>query len=155
MGLMAGVNDLSEPLTAAQHVAEQRVFVPRVKRSARTDVLARVGLDGAANLQVKQLDAEQRARLGVALALVRDARVIVVDDLDRDLNREERTRIVALLRALAAEGLTVVFACVDDTTAANADIVVEIESENADVAAMPNATSASPDTEEVLADEVA
>lgn len=150
MGLMVGVNDLSEPLTAAQHVTEQRVFVPRSKRSARRDVLARVGLDAAANMQVKQLDAEQRSRLGIALALVRDVRVIVVDDLDRDLNREERTRIVTLLRDLAAEGLTVIFACVDDTTAANADIVIEIESADSDSDAKVIASA-----EEVLAHEVA
>jgi len=137
---MVGVNDLAEALTASQHVTEQRVFVPRSKRSAQADVLVRVGLDAVGNRQVKQLDAEQRIRLGIALALVRDVRVIVVDDLDRDLNREERTRIVTLLRDLAADGITVVYACVDDTTAANANVIVEIE--NAD-------------SEEVLADEVA
>ena len=140
LALMVGVNDLAEALTASQHVTEQRVFVPRSKRSAQADVLVRVGLDAVGNRQVKQLDAEQRIRLGIALALVRDVRVIVVDDLDRDLNREERTRIVTLLRDLAADGITVVYACVDDTTAANANVIVEIE--NAD-------------SEEVLADEVA
>jgi ABC-type multidrug transport system ATPase subunit len=129
MGLMLGVNDLAEALTARQHVAEQHVFVPRSKRSATVDVLARVGLDAAADLQVKRLDAEQRARLGIALALVRDVRVLVVDDVDRDLNHEERLRVLGLLRDLADDGLTVLFACVDDATAANADQVISLEDE--------------------------
>jgi len=163
LGLMGGVNDLAEALTAAQHVAEQRVFVPRAKRSRHADVLARVGLEAAAGLPVKQLDAEQRMRLGIALALVRDVRAIVVDDLDRDLNREERGRVLALLRALSSDGLTVVFACVDDDAAGNADLVVEIQDAGtASAPAAPGTTIASrtttaPDTvtEEVLTHEVA
>ena len=129
MGLVYGVNDLAEALTARQHVAEQHVFVPRSKRGATVDVLARVGLDAAADLQVKCLDAEQRARLGIALALVRDVRVLVVDDVDRDLNHEERLRVLGLLRDLADDGLTVLFGCVDDTTAAHADQVISLEDE--------------------------
>jgi ABC-2 type transport system ATP-binding protein len=127
LGLMAGVNDLAEALTVSQHVTEQHVFVPRSKRSDRTDVLARVGLDGAANMQVKRLDAEQRVRLGLALAIVRDVRVLMVDDLDRDLNHEERSRILSLLRDLADDGLTVLASCVDDATAACADLIVPVE----------------------------
>lgn len=130
LGLMAGVNDLAEALTPAQHVTEQRLFVPRAQRSSSADVLARVGLDAAADMQVKHLDAEQRVRLGVALAIVRDVRVVVVDELDRDLNRGGSARIIALLRELADSGLTIVFACVDSETAGYADLVVDIE--NAD-----------------------
>ncbi|MDR3687642.1 MAG: ATP-binding cassette domain-containing protein [Coriobacteriia bacterium] len=127
MGVMAGVNDLAEALTPAQHVTEAHVFVPRLKRSVYRDVLAEVGLDAAAHMQVKRLDAEQRIRLGIALAIVRDVRVIVVDDLDRDLNQEERTRVLALLHKLAEDGLTVLFACVDEATASHADIVIPVE----------------------------
>jgi len=127
MGVMPGVNDLAEALTPAQHVTEAHVFVPRSKRSGYRDVLAEVGLDGAANIQVKRLDAEQRIRLGIGLAIVRDVRVIVVDDLDRDLNQEERTRVLALLHELADDGLTVLFACIDEATAAQADTVISVE----------------------------
>jgi ABC-type multidrug transport system ATPase subunit len=146
MGVMPGVNDLAEALTPAQHVTEAHVFVPRAKRSGYRDVLAEVGLDAAANMQVKRLDAEQRIRLGIALAIVRDVRVIVVDDLDRDLNQEERTRVLALLRQLADGGLTVLFACIDEATAKHADIVVSVE----DVEPVTPSSS-----EEVSADAVA
>jgi ABC-2 type transport system ATP-binding protein len=127
LGLMPGVNDFAEALTPSQHVVEQQVFVPRSRRSAIPDVLARVALDGAANVKVKHLDAEQRMRLGIALALVRDIRVLVVDDLDRDLDHDERTRVLALLKSLADDGLTVLVACVDDVTAAHADLVISVE----------------------------
>lgn len=126
LGLMHDVNDLAETLTAAQHVAEQRLFVPRRERSRRTDVLARVGIADVAASRVRDLDAEERVRLGIALALVRDIRVLVVDDLDRELDSAERVRIYELLRELAAEGLTVVVACLDRETAAAADMVVEL-----------------------------
>jgi len=151
LALMPGVNDLAEALTPAQHVAEQLVFVPRSQRSG-TDVLARVGLDAAANVQVKRLDAEQRMRLGIALALVRDIRVLVVDDLDRDLDAEERARVLALLRELAEDGLTVVFACVDEATAACADSVVRVAAQLAESVAEP---AGDPVIAEVPADAVA
>jgi ABC-type multidrug transport system ATPase subunit len=127
MGVMAGVNDLAEALTPAQHVVEAHVFVPRSKRSGYRDVLAEVGLEAAANIQVKHLDAEQRIRLGIALAIVRDVRVIVIGDLDRDLNQEERSRVLALLHGLADDGLTVLFACIDEATAKHADMVISVE----------------------------
>jgi ABC-2 type transport system ATP-binding protein len=145
LGLMPGVNDLAEALTCAQHVTEAHVFVPRSKRSGYRSVLAEVGLDDAANVQVKRLDAEQRIRLGLALAIVRDVRVLVVDDLDRDLNHEERTRVLELLQDLADDGLTVLFACVDEATAARAHVVIPLE-EGRPPVAMPR---------EVLADAVA
>ena len=147
LGLMPGINDLSPALTPAQHVAEQRAFAPRSQRSPRTDVLARVRLDAAASIQVKLLDAEQCVRLGIALALVRDVRVLVVDDLDRDLDAEQRGRVVALLRELADEGLTVLVACVDEATASEADMVVAVSE--------PDAAPAHTTTLEVPADALA
>jgi ABC-type multidrug transport system ATPase subunit len=126
LGLMRDVNDLTETLTAEQHVAEQRLFVPRRERSRRTDVLARVGLEQSGRVRVRDLDAEQRVRLGIALALVRDIRVLVVDDLDRELDSEQRVRILGLLRELAAEGLAVVVACIDRESAHETDHFVEL-----------------------------
>jgi ABC-type lipoprotein export system ATPase subunit len=52
---------------------------------------------------------------------------MVVDDLDRDLNQEERTRVLALLHELADDGLTVLFACIDEATATHADVVISVE----------------------------
>jgi ABC-2 type transport system ATP-binding protein len=128
LALMTGINDLAEPLTVRQHVAEQHVFVSRRERSG-TDVLARAGIDALADMQVKQLDAEQRVRLGIALALVRDVRILIVDSVDSDLDQEERARVLGLLRDLADEGLTVVFACVDLATSSHADLVLPLQAE--------------------------
>lgn len=130
LGLMSGVNDFTESLTAEQHLAEQRVFVPRSRQSGGRDPLARVGLDAAAALPVRALDAEQRVRLGIALALVRDISVLVVDDLDSDLDEVERARVLELLRGLADEGLAVVYACVDEATASAADVVIAMDGES-------------------------
>ncbi len=102
---------------------------------------------------MKHLDAEQRVRLGIALALVRDVRVLVVDDLDRDLDREERERILSLLRELAGGGLTVVFACVDEATAQAADVVVRLARDSAAEATAARRIAAG--LEEVPADAVA
>jgi ABC-type multidrug transport system ATPase subunit len=126
LGLIAGINDLAQALTPAQHVAEQHAFISRRERSAG-DVLARTALDSVADVQVKYLDAEQRIRLGIALALVRDVSVLVVDDLDATLDAEERARVLQLLRALSTDGLTVVFACLEQSTADFADLIVPLD----------------------------
>jgi len=127
LGLVTGVNDLSESLTGEQHLAEQRIFVTRGRTPARRGTLDVVGLATVAQLAVRDLDAEQRVRLGIALALVGDVRMLVVDDLDRDLDEEQRHRVLGLLRELTGQGLTVVFACVGEASAATADVVVAMD----------------------------
>ena len=138
LGLIAGVNDLEPGLTAAQHVAEQRLIVGRARRTSQ-DVLAAVGLSAAASLRARDLAAEQRIRLGIALALVGRPRVLVVDDLDRDLTGEQVASVALTLRSLANGGVTVLVACLDPTSAAFADTTVwataqlaELEDEKAD-----------------------
>ena len=123
LGLVAGVNDLEPGLTALQHVAEQRLIVGRARRTSR-DVLALVGLGSAASLRCRELTAEQRVRLGLALALVAEPRVVVIDDLDRDLTSEQVVSVGRTLRSLADDGLTVLVACLDKHSAAFADSTV-------------------------------
>ena len=125
LGIISGVNDLEDPLTPEQHLAEQRLVLGRrAKRSA--DVLEQVGLDELARVKARDLDAEQRVRLGIALALASAPDAIVVDDLDRDLDSEQIARIGSLLRSLADDGVTVFVACVDRSSAAFADAVVSL-----------------------------
>jgi len=126
LGLVNGVNDLDEPLTAGQHAREVMLF-----RGARRDtpqsVLARVGLAEDERTPVRDLDVEQRERLGIALGLVGGSEVLVVDDVDHDLDVPQQERVMALLRAIAADGVTVLVACIDERTARLADAFVRID----------------------------
>ena len=159
LGLISGVNDLEPGLTVEQHVAEQRLIVGRSRRTSR-DVLALVGLSGAGAIRARDLSAEQRVRLGLALALVGEPRVVVVDDLDRDLTAEQAASVGRTLRALADDGLTVLVACLDENSASFADAAMWATAplspfEDEDTETEPDTraqTDTTADTEEVVAD---
>jgi ABC-2 type transport system ATP-binding protein len=123
LGLISGVNDLESGLTVQQHVAEQRLIIGRARRTD-PDVLAAAGLDIAGRVRARELDAEQRVRLGLALALVGQPRIVALDDLDRDLTTEQVVAVGRTLRSLADDGLAVLVACLDERSAGFADATV-------------------------------
>lgn len=125
LGLIPGVNDLDDSLTAGQHVAEAMLFRPACGDTVRS-VLARVGLEHAAATCVRNLDVEQQERLGVGIGLIGCPKVLVVDDIDHDLNVEQQERFMTLLRTVAKSGVTVIAACIDERTAALGDAVVSL-----------------------------
>lgn len=76
--------------------------------AAVLDVLDRVGLEGRAGQRLGSLDAVDRIRLGLACALLQDARVLLLDEPGRPLDLVQQHRLQRLLKSLAAEGRTVV-----------------------------------------------
>ena len=126
LGLVAGVNDLDEALTAGQHFTERALFSRGGRPLDPADSLARAGLERAENTRVRDMDTASRARLGVALGLVGDPRVLAIDDIDHDLELAEQAAIVGLLRDIAGSGVAVFFTCVDERTAELADAVITL-----------------------------
>jgi ABC-2 type transport system ATP-binding protein len=126
LGLVAGVNDLDDALTAGQHLAE-RVLLSRGRRPVDSAYsLAFVGLAGAENTPVRDIDTAGRTRLGIALGLVGNPCVLAIDDIDHDLELAEQAAIISRLRDIAASGVAVLFTCVDERTAALADTVITL-----------------------------
>jgi len=76
--------------------------------AARADqVLAMVGLEGAARRKVRGYSMGMRQRLGLAAALVGDPRVVILDEPANGLDPEGIRWLRGLLRHLADEGRTV------------------------------------------------
>ena len=76
----------------------------RAARLARArQVLEQVGLDGVAERKVKKLSGGMTRRLGVAQALVREPRVLVVDEPTVGLDPEERLRFRQLMATLGQD----------------------------------------------------
>ena len=126
LGLVHGVNDLDDTLRVADIVGEQvalrrnRADQPRV-----TDVLAAADLALDPRRVVHDLRPDEAVRLGVALALLSEPKVLVADDVDEGLTHSEQDVVWGLLRRLADEGTTVVAACVDpDPMVRYVDLVV-------------------------------
>ena len=71
------------------------------------DVLRQVGLDGAAEHRVEDLSGGQRQRLALALALLPDPELLVLDEPTAGLDPEGRRALHEDLAALGAEGRTI------------------------------------------------
>jgi ABC-type multidrug transport system ATPase subunit len=92
--------------------------------------LADFGLTDRADALPSALSSGQRRRLALAGALVRPARLLVLDEPERRLDASMRRTLAGRLRALAAAGTTVLFASHDPALIASlADRVLLIGDE--------------------------
>ncbi|MBU7599543.1 ATP-binding cassette domain-containing protein [Streptomyces sp. P38-E01] len=126
LGPVPDVNDPEPALTVAEHLRERSLLRPYFRGWRRERTAARrERLDHALELAglsleelpkgprttVRQLERTQELRLGVALALLDEPRLIAVDDVGLKLSDAERLEMWGLLRAVAAAGVTVLASC--------------------------------------------
>ncbi|GAB3211030.1 ABC transporter ATP-binding protein [Marinactinospora thermotolerans] len=126
LGLSDGVNDLDGRLRVREHLRERlHLRLRPARRSLTRAALRAAGLDDLDTARpVGGLSAEERRRLGVALALVDEPRLLLVDDADRGLPHDRQRELWRTLRELADGGLTVIAACADAGAAHDlADVV--------------------------------
>ena len=81
--------------------------VRRVPRERCSPLLKEAGLEGHAHVNVGDLSGGLRQRLGFALALLADPRILILDEPTSSLDAASRDWLAATLRALAADGRTV------------------------------------------------
>src|SRR5438874_7448709 len=98
-------------LTGREHLRLQASLqaLPRSERGPRSDeLLARVGLDDAADRKVRGYSGGMKRRLDLALALVHRPRILFLDEPTTGLDIQSRTALWEEVRRLAKdEGVTV------------------------------------------------
>lgn len=118
-------------LTAFENVELPLLLSPisKKERHARVDTaLALVGLGDRMHHTPSELSGGQEQRVAIARAMVADPPLLVADEPTGDLDREAATRILDLLRQLAAEfGKTIVMVTHDAKAAAAADRTLHLE----------------------------
>lgn len=80
---------------------------PRTRRARVEAALDRVGLAAAAGKKAKAYSLGMKQRLGLAAALLRPRRLLVLDEPTNGLDPQGMREIRSLIRELAAEGTTV------------------------------------------------
>lgn len=118
-------------LTAFENV-ELPLLLSDMSRQERRDrvhtALDLVGLHGRHDHTPSELSGGQEQRVAIARAIVADPPLLVADEPTGDLDRESATRILELLRDLAAEhGKTIVMVTHDAKAAAAADRTLHLE----------------------------
>ena len=118
-------------LTAFENVELPLLLSPMSKKERHERVgtaLSLVGLGDRIHHTPSELSGGQEQRVAIARAMVADPPLLVADEPTGDLDRESATRILDLLRQLAAEfGKTIVMVTHDAKAAAAADRILHLE----------------------------
>lgn len=113
---VAGVVDLESQLTVTESVTERCLAdqVPMGQGHARFDALCeRIPTSFPPQATIGELTALDRAVLATVLAMLRPARLVVLDDVDRDLDAAGQAQLFATLQRFAVTGCTIVASTCD------------------------------------------
>ncbi|NKY98472.1 ATP-binding cassette domain-containing protein [Nocardiopsis alborubida] len=115
LGLMDEVNPLDERLRVREHLSEGLLLRMRpAARSLADEAMDAAGLGGLDRRSlVRELSMLERRRLGLALALLAEPRLLAVDDVDGGLEPGHQADLWRTLKGLSDDGLTVVATCAD------------------------------------------
>ncbi|HWK47760.1 MAG TPA: amino acid ABC transporter ATP-binding protein [Stellaceae bacterium] len=112
IGMVFQSFNLFPHLTVLGNVIEAPIHVLGVKpgaaRARGLEVLRKVGLDHRGNAYPHQLSGGQQQRVAIARALAMDPKVMLFDEATSALDPELVGEVLKVMRALAAEGMTMV-----------------------------------------------
>ncbi len=98
--------------TALQNISEAPIQVKKVKKDVATarakDLLDQVGLSAKANAYPAQLSGGQQQRVAIARALAMNPKLMLFDEPTSALDPELVGEVLAVMKKLAAEGMTMV-----------------------------------------------
>jgi macrolide transport system ATP-binding/permease protein len=118
---------LLKRLTAFENVELPLIYAKGSRPSSDpADLLGRVGLGDRMHHKPNELSGGQQQRVAIARALIRRPSLILADEPTGNLDSKSGKEIMALLRELHAEGLTVVLVTHEPSIAATADRTIRV-----------------------------
>jgi ABC-type lipoprotein export system ATPase subunit len=127
--LGAGIGYCQKLLRSGSQFVQEVVMVPLLAagvvparaRSRAREALERAGVADCATLRVSALDAAETVRVALARVLAQQPRLLVIDDPIEGVDLAQRDGLLALLRSLADEGITVLASTVESAGLSGAD----------------------------------
>jgi ABC-2 type transport system ATP-binding protein len=110
IGVQLQTSGLPETITPANAM---KLFCGYHSIPPRTDLLARLGLDGMKNNQYHELSTGQKRRLGLALAIAHNPSVVILDEPTAGLDVGTRVELHNILRELRDNSTTIILATHD------------------------------------------
>jgi macrolide transport system ATP-binding/permease protein len=108
-------------ITAAENVALPLIYSEhRLDLARARELLARVGLGERSGHRSNELSGGQQQRVAIARALVNRPRVILADEPTGNLDSESQHEILAILRELNRQGITVIIVTHEEDVAREA-----------------------------------
>ncbi len=98
-----------------------RGIAPATARERARETLARCGAEDCAARRIRELDAAEATRVALARALALAPLLLVIDEPVKGVDLIERDAILALLRALADDGLAILVSAGEATELSGAD----------------------------------
>jgi macrolide transport system ATP-binding/permease protein len=118
---------LLKRMTALDNVELPLIYAKGDRPSANpAELLKRVGLGNRGHHKPNELSGGQQQRVAIARSLVRRPLVVLADEPTGNLDSQSGAEIMALLRELHAEGLTVVLVTHEPSIAAAADRTIRV-----------------------------
>jgi putative ABC transport system ATP-binding protein len=115
--------------TALENVELPLVYAgvnPRLRHERAAAALERVGLSERLHHHPSQLSGGQQQRVAIARALVNQPRLVLADEPTGNLDSRASDEMMALLGALAADGITIVLVTHEPDVAARARRVIVV-----------------------------
>jgi putative ABC transport system ATP-binding protein len=129
MGFIFQAFNLIPVFTATENVELPLLLAgsaPRKARAAAQRTLTRVGLGHRLNHRPPELSGGEQQRVTIARALAGRPKIVWADEPTGNLDTETATQVMALLRELHADGLTVILVTHDKEIGATAERRIEV-----------------------------
>ena len=111
-------NTVLEQLMTSQ--LTRGVSMDQARANAR-HALARLGAQHSASMRPCEMDGAEATRVAIARAIVREPKLLVIDEPTLGVELPARDQILALLRGLADEGIAVLYSATDTSGLTGAD----------------------------------
>ncbi len=117
------------PILVGYQTVYENLKITNEKRTVIKSALGKVGLENKIDANVETLSGGERQRVSIALAILKQSKIIFADEPTGNLDIDNRNIILKLFKELAASGKAIIMVSHDPYLIAASDYCFEIKNE--------------------------